>query len=56
MSGNKHAYALATLAFTIDIPNKIVDMRIIKKALCDTAREVIPANLIDEHDCRTSII
>lgn len=47
--------ALAILASKIQVPNEAIDMRIIKKTLRATTKEVIPTNPIDEQDCGSII-
>lgn len=51
---NKHADALADLASKTDVPNKLDDVRIIKKTL--QAADLIPSDPFDEPDWWNSII
>lgn len=53
---NKHANALATLAFKIDVPDETVEVRIIQKTLWAIVVDLIPDNPIDEQKWRYSII
>lgn len=52
---NKHVYALLALAAKIDIPDKVIDVRIIKMTLPAATADLIHANPINEQDWRASI-
>lgn len=53
---NKHADVLATLASEVDIVDKVVDVKVIKKTLRATAADSIPVNSIDKQEWYMSII
>lgn len=52
----KHADAWVTLVSMVDIPDKVVDVRVTKKTLRATVTDLIPVTSIYKQDPRTSII